>query len=131
MEEENLIIELCHPKLFRKDIQTKSNLIVALRPYITGEMITKQDTKPPKQSRKSKPEQKKYQKRQKPEEEEVKLLEYSQEEEEELQVVPPGGQISSGVLLNRIKFERILLRRSLCGTVNSSIFPSHLFITHL
>ena len=95
VDEENLIIELCHPKCLRKDLQTKSNLSVALRSYITGEFITKEDETPPsKQSRKSNPEQKKYKKRKQPEDEEI---EYSKEEEE-LEVVPPGGQMSSSVL---------------------------------
>ena len=100
MDEENLIIELCHPKCLRKYLQTKSNLIVALRPYITGEFITKEDETPlPKQARKSNPEQKKYIKRKQPKDEEVEVLEYSEEEEEEeLEVVPPGGQMSSSVL---------------------------------
>ena len=88
MEAENLIIEFRHPKILQKDLRTKSNLIVALRPYITGEMIMKQDEMPPKQSRKSKLEQRKYQKRQTPKEEEVELLEYSEDEEEELEVCP-------------------------------------------
>ena len=92
VDEENLIIELCHPKCLRKYLQTKSNLIVALRPYITGEFITKEDETPPsKQSRKSNPEQKKYIKRKQPKDEEVEVLEYSEEEEEELEVVPPCG----------------------------------------
>ena len=48
VEKENFIVEFSHPKRLQKDLQTKSNLIVALRPYIIGEMMTKQDETPPK-----------------------------------------------------------------------------------
>ena len=47
--------ECCNLKVLRKDIQTKNHLIVAPRPYVTGElMVTKVET-PPKKSRKSIP----------------------------------------------------------------------------
>ena len=123
VEEENLIIESCHPKILRKDLQTKSNLIVTLRPYITGEMITKQDEMPLKQSRKSKLEQKQYGHKRQKLEEEIKLLEYAEEEEEEeLEVVPPGGQISFGILTSKLnKIRENIVRRSLHRSVNSSI----------
>ena len=57
----------------KKDVQTKNNLIVALRPYIKGELIVTQATTPPKSAKKSKPEHKKYRKKQQPEEEEPEL----------------------------------------------------------
>ena len=61
VNENNLVPECCSLKVLRKDIQTKNNLIVALRPYITGHLIVAQAEKPPKKSRKSIPENKKYQ----------------------------------------------------------------------
>ena len=73
-----------------KDIQTKNNVILALRPYVTGElMITKAETTP-KQSQKSKPEHKKYHKRAKPDDEKLDVLDSVEEEkEQQLEVVPP------------------------------------------
>ena len=75
--------ECCNPKVLRKDIQTKNNLIVALRPYVTGELMVAQAETPPKKSHKSIPEHKKYQKRQKPNEEEKEIIEFVEEEDEE------------------------------------------------
>mgnify|MGYP000235156726 CR=1 FL=1 len=55
------MVDCCHPKILRKDLQKNNNLIVALHPYVTGElMITEAETL------KSKLEHKKYQKRAKP-----------------------------------------------------------------
>ena len=68
VDENNLVLECCNPKVLRKDIQTKNNLIVALRPYVTGELMVAQAETPPKKSRKSIPEHEMYQKRQKPDE---------------------------------------------------------------
>ena len=81
----------------RKDIKTKKNLIVALRPYVTGELIVAQTETP----HKSIPEHKKYQKCQKPNEEEDEIIEFVEEEEEEqqIEVVAPRGHLSSGVQL--------------------------------
>ena len=67
--------ECCSPKVLRKDIQTKNNLIVALRSYVTGGAMVAQAETPPMKSRKSNPEHKKYQKRQKPDEEEDEIIE--------------------------------------------------------
>ena len=95
--------KLVHPKSLRKDMQTKNNLSVALRPYITGpEMISTEAETPPRQSRKIRPEHKKYQKRQ-ISNEELKVLEFEEEEDDEQQVevVPPRGQISFGVLTSQ------------------------------
>ena len=60
VQENNLLLECCNPKVLRKDIQTKNNLIVALRPYVTGELMVAQAETPPKKSQKSKPGHKKY-----------------------------------------------------------------------
>ena len=110
VDENNLVPECCSPKVLRKDIQTKNNLIVALRPYVIGELMVAQAETPPKKSRKSNPENKKYQKRHKPNEEEeeeiIEFVEEEEEEEQELEVVAPGGHLSSGVLSseqNRIR----------------------------
>ena len=70
-------------------------------------MVT-QATTSPKSAKKSKLEHKKYKKRQQPEEEELEVLEFVEDEEEEteLEVIPPRGHISSGILTtkqNRIK----------------------------
>ena len=40
LEEGNLVPECCNPKSLCKDLQTKNNLFIALRPYVTGEMMT-------------------------------------------------------------------------------------------
>ena len=79
VDENNLVPEWCSPKVLRKDIKTKKNLIVALRPYVTGELIVAQTETP----HKSIPEHKKYQKCQKPHEEEDEIIEFVQEEEEQ------------------------------------------------
>ena len=39
VDEGNIVIDCCHPKILRKDIQTKNNLIVVLCLYVTGEMM--------------------------------------------------------------------------------------------
>ena len=104
VDENYLVPDCCSPKVLRKDIQTKNNLIVALRPYVIGELMVAQAETPPKKSRKSNPENKKYQKRHKPneeEEEEEEIIEFVEEEEgeeQELEVVAPGGHLSSEVL---------------------------------
>ena len=70
-------------------------MIVALHPYIKGELFVTQSTTPPKSAEKSKPKHKKYKKRQQPEEGEPEVLEFVEDEEEEaeLEVIPPGGHI--------------------------------------
>ena len=70
--------ECCNPKILRKDIQMKNNLIVALRPYVTGEMMVIEVETPPKKSWKSNPEHKKYHKREKPDENKDEMLEFVQ-----------------------------------------------------
>ena len=83
-------------------MQTKNNLIVALRPYVTGEMMSTQADTPPKQSRITKLELKKYKKLQISKDEELEVLEFEEEEDDE----ELGGKISFGVLtseLNQIK----------------------------
>ena len=62
VDKNNLVPECCSPKVLRKDIQTKNNLTVALRPYVTGELMVAQAEKPAKKSCKLIPEHKKYQK---------------------------------------------------------------------
>ena len=42
LNEHNLFIDSCHPKALKKDVQTKNKLIVALRPYIKGELMVSQ-----------------------------------------------------------------------------------------
>ena len=74
VDENNLVTDCCTPKVLRKDIQTKNNLIVALRPYVIGELMVAQAETPKKKSRKSNPENKKYKKRSKPDEEEEDLV---------------------------------------------------------
>ena len=82
VDENNLVIDCCTPKVLRKDIQTKNNLIVALRPYVIGELMVAQVETPPKKSQKLNPKNKKYQKRHKPnEEEEHEIIEFVEEEE--------------------------------------------------
>ena len=78
---------------------------MALRPYLSGELMVAQAETPKKKSRKSIPENKKYKKRAKPDEEEedqqneiIEFVEEEEEEEAEIEVVPPGGHLSSGVL---------------------------------
>ena len=99
------MVECCSPKILRKDIQTKNNLIVALHPYVKGELMVIEAKTPQKKSRKSNPENKKYQKTQKPDKEEddddheiIEFIEEEEEEEQELEVVAPGAHLSSGVL---------------------------------
>ena len=102
VDENNLVTYYRTPKVLRKDIQTKNNLIVALRPYVIGELMLAQAMTSQKKSRKSNPENKKYQKRQKPDEEEeheiIEFVEEEEEQEQELEVMAPGGHLSSGVL---------------------------------
>ena len=74
VDENNLVPEWCSPKVLRKDLQTKNNLIVGLRSYVTRELMVEQAKTSPKKSRKSIPEHKKYQTCQKPDEEEDELL---------------------------------------------------------
>ena len=98
--------ECCSAKSLRKDIKTKNNLIVALCLYVTGELMVTQAETPPKKSSKSIPEHKKYQKRQKLDEEEEILEFVEEEEEQQIEVVAPGGHLSSGILSseqNRIR----------------------------
>ena len=59
-------------------MQTKNNLIVALRPYVTGEMMITEVEIPPKQSRKTKPEHKKYQKQQISNDKELEVFEFEE-----------------------------------------------------
>ena len=70
--------------------------------------MVSQATTPPKPAKKSKPEQKKYKKMQQPEKDETEVLKFFEEEEEEhdVEVIPPWGHISSGILTseqNRIR----------------------------
>ena len=110
-ESNNLILDVQSiagkRRVLRKDIQTKKNLIVALCPYLSGELMVAQAETPKKKSRKSIPENKKYKKRSKPDEEEeeeeehneiIEFVEEEEEEEQELEVVALGGHLSSGVL---------------------------------
>ena len=47
--DETNVVEYCYtPKVLRKDIQTKNNLIVALRPYLIGELMVAQAETPKK-----------------------------------------------------------------------------------
>ena len=62
LDKGNLVADCCNPKSLRKDIQTKNNLLVALRPYVTREMMSGEAQTPPKKSRKSNPVHKKYNK---------------------------------------------------------------------
>ena len=66
----NLVKNCCNPNSLRKDIQTKNNLLVAPRPYVTGEIMSGEAQKPPKKSRKTIPIPKKYNKRPRPDEDE-------------------------------------------------------------
>ena len=66
VDDDNLVVECCTPKILRKDIQTKNNLIVALCPYVTGELMITEAEMPPNKYQKSKPEHMKYQKPPKP-----------------------------------------------------------------
>ena len=78
-------------------------MIVALRPYIKGELTVTQATTPPKSAKKSKPKHKKYKKRHQPEEDEPEVLNFVEDEEEEaeLKVIPLGGHIASGILTSK------------------------------
>ena len=82
----------------------KNNLIVALRPYVTGEMMVIEVETPPKKSRKSNPEHKKYHKRQKPDEDEEEMLEFIEDEEEEEE------EQQTEVFAHKIVLERTLQR---------------------
>ena len=45
VNENNLVTDCCTPKVLRKNIQTKNNWIVVLRPYVIGElMVVKVET---------------------------------------------------------------------------------------
>ena len=104
VDEGNIVINCCQPKILRKDIQTKNNLIVALCPYVIGELMITETKTPPKPSRKSKPEHEKYKKRAKLDDD--KLEEMEEKDEQQVEVVPPRGQMSSGILKsehNRIR----------------------------
>ena len=57
VDDGNLVTKCCAPKVLRKD------LILALRPYITRELMVAEAETPPKKSQKSKLERKKYKKR--------------------------------------------------------------------
>ena len=39
VDETNLVVDYCTWKVLRNDIKTKNNLIVALRPYLSGELM--------------------------------------------------------------------------------------------
>ena len=93
VDEGNFITDSCHPKALKKDVETKNNLIVALRSYIKGELMVAQACTPPKSAKKGKAEHKKYKKRQHPEEDEPEVLELVEDEEEDtqLEVIPPSG----------------------------------------
>ena len=82
LDEGNLAPECCNPKSLRKDLQTKNNLLVALRPYATREIMTGEAETPPKKSRKTNLFHKKYTKRPRPEKEQEEILEFVEEEEE-------------------------------------------------
>ena len=76
-----------------------NNLLVALQPYVTREMMGGEAQTPPKKSRKTNPVHKKYNKRPRPDEDDEEVLEFVEEEEEhQVDVMAPGGQLSSGVL---------------------------------
>ena len=62
LDEGNLVPECCNPKLLCKDLQMKNNLLVALWPYVTREMMSGEAQTPPKKSRKTNPVHKKYNK---------------------------------------------------------------------
>ena len=59
INEGNFITNSHHPKALKKDVQTKNNLIVALRPYIKGELMVTQASTLPNSAKKGKPEHKK------------------------------------------------------------------------
>ena len=109
VNKKNLVLDCCTPKVLRKDIKTKNNLIVSLRPYVIGELMVAQAETPPKKFRKLNPENK-YQKRHKTNEEEeqeiIEFVEEEEEEEQELEVMASGGHLLSGMLSseqNRIR----------------------------
>ena len=43
VDENNLVSDCCTPKVLRNDIKIKNNLIVALHPYLSGELMVAQD----------------------------------------------------------------------------------------
>ena len=113
LDEGNLVVDCCHPKSLRKDIQTNNNLLVALQLYVTEEMMNGGAQTPPKKSRKSNPVHKKYNKQPRPNEDDDEVLEFVEEEEEhQVDVVAPGGQLSSGVLT----FEQNKIRENIVKT---------------
>ena len=42
VDEGNLVVDRCHPKILCKHVQTKNNLIIALRPYVIGELMIRE-----------------------------------------------------------------------------------------
>ena len=133
VDETNLVVDCCTPKVLRKDIQTKNNLIVALRPYLSGELMVAQAETPKKKSQKSNPENKKYQKISKPDEEEeedhheiIEFVEEEEEEEQELEVVAPGGHLSSGVLTSEQNRIREYCQNKTCAE-RAVVSSAHLF----
>ena len=52
LDEGHLVDDCCNPKSLRKDIETKNNLLVALQPYVTGEMMSGEVEAAPKKSQK-------------------------------------------------------------------------------
>ena len=107
---------------------------MALHPYLSGELMVAHAETPKKKSRKSIPENKKYKKRSKPNEEQqqqqneiIEFVEAEEEEVAELEVVAPGGHLSSRVLTseqNRIREKYCQNKTCAEGSVVSS---AHLF----
>ena len=62
VDEGYFVTDSCHPKALKKDVQTKKNLIVVLRPYIKGELMVAQVETPPKFAQKATSKHKKYKK---------------------------------------------------------------------
>ena len=116
-------------------LKIKTNLIVALRPYLSGELMVAQAETPKKKSRKSIPENKKYKKRAKPDEEEedqqneiIEFVEEEEEEEAEIEVVAPGGHLSSGVLTSeQNKIRENIAKTKLVRKGQLTISSAHLF----
>ena len=101
----------------RKNIKTKNNIIVALRPYIIGELMVAKPKTPPKKSAKCTQAQKKYKKRAKPDDAKLEVLEFVEDDEDEEQqfdVVPRGGKMSSGLLTSeRNKIRETIVKKKL------------------
>ena len=115
VDEGNMVAEGCSPKIFQKDIQTNINLIVALCPYVTGELMVREAETPPKKSHKWNLEHKRYKKRPKPDEDKQEMLEFVKEEdaeEQQIEVVAPRGQMSSCIL----SFEQNAIRENIPRT---------------